>query len=252
MSAKQKDTDIIDSTEGHTLPANAGGQMSVRDFIRRPAPAHALFDDYDPDTDSTEGYTLPVNARGQMPVRDFLRIPSLDAQTASFHHNLKTHRAGGKILAHARFGHYDPDTDSVTLRIDSEAYPEFWLEVDLKRKEMEAALPPASEPPKKKKQKHVGLSTKEWRGVVDEVHRPSLEGQYIKWEEWDARTDMATFTNCEFLTDLDVFKKGDKVSEVELCMESSVMRVYKQDPNEGECEGPHVDFSAHLVLQRMD
>ena len=35
---------------------------------------------------------------------------------------------GGKING-ARFEHYDPDTDTVTIRVDHSGIPAFWLEL---------------------------------------------------------------------------------------------------------------------------
>ena len=126
----------------------------------------------------------------------------------------------------------------------------------LKRKEMETALVPPSprKSPKQKRQKHAGrLPAKEWRGVVDKGTLTSLEGQFFKYRDCigdDA--EVLVFKDCEFLTDLDVFKKGDRVPEVEIYMESSVMRVYTDNDDSDDDECPHVDFYTHLVLQRID
>ncbi len=129
----------------------------------------------------------------------------------------------------------------------------------LKRKAMENSLVPPSprKSPKEKRQKHAGrLPAKEWRGVVDRGTGTSLEGQFFKYGVFNGDdAEVLVFQDCEFLTDLDVFKKGDKVPEVEIYMESSVMRVYKDnDDSDDEMaeEHPYVDFYTHLVLQRIN
>lgn len=181
-----------------------------------------------------EGYELTINGRGRIP-------PPLRTTAPGISRALLRNRTVGKLRPHTRIGYYDPSAETLTVRIDDEAFPEFWCEVDLKREDLEGALP---DPRPNKKRKRQG--TEEWNGATaDGVNRPSLEGQFIAWKQLTNTTDWMTFEDCRFVTDLGEFKKGDTVSKVGLSRKRSVMRVHRQDAT-------HVDFSVHLVLKHLD
>lgn len=84
------------------------------------------------------GYMMEIHGRGSLqppcpPLFDKgNQMPPKNA--------VESNRLSGKLCPHVRYDHFNPETDTLTLRIDDEAHLEFWCEIDLKREDLLIAL----------------------------------------------------------------------------------------------------------------
>ena len=85
-------------------------------------------------------YTLPIHGRGRIypPPKDNVFGFSLPKLPST---NLTRNRATGKLCPHVQIEPYNPTTQTITLRIDDEAHPEFWCEIDIKPQDLWNVLP---------------------------------------------------------------------------------------------------------------
>ena len=86
-------------------------------------------------------YTLPIHGRGRIhpPPKNNVFGFTLPPKLAST--NLTRNRATGKLCPHVKIEPYNPTTQTITLRIDDEAHPEFWCEIDIKPQDLWNVLP---------------------------------------------------------------------------------------------------------------
>lgn len=193
----------------------------------------------DADFDSTDGYTLPVNGRGRIPPPDRTSAPDPPNTKGILLRNRRT----GKLQPHARVGSYNPVNETVTVRIDDEAFPEFWCEVDLKREDLEEVLPP----PKKKR-------CMTWIGqldiVKDLVDSPSIcKGRLIdQFFEWKGDPRLTGFRDCTLKEDLGAFKAGDEFCRVDMPEGRSMMELFLKEHD----ILPTACFSLQLLAKQIE
>lgn len=150
-----------------------------------------------------QGYTLPVNAKGRLPTSNF------DDNQFDNGSILKRDRQTGKLQGHAVY------SNGKTLRIDSEAFLEFWCEVNLDD----------VEPPTKKQ-------------------KMSIMDQFFEWIDVDTG---GTFKNCTLIKDLDEFKAGDEFECVVVHGKTSIMELYHDETD----TSPVARFQVSTIATRV-
>lgn len=207
-----------------------------------------------------EGYTMHVNAKGRMPLvcihdnvvkrpltgleaeqnmndkgvpyepRGVAGVDLTECTAIKSNAILMSDRKTGKLLGHAFFTRKSKREKGAIIGITCEAFPEFCCEVEVTDKELEALQPP------KKKQK-CRLS----KGKLDSFDRVSLMEQFFEWESCDRKEEgyrqeiiSTVFRMCTLITDIGVFKKGEKFDHILFNFDASWMKMYREEDDD-EC-----------------
>ena len=83
------------------------------------------------------GYVMEIHGRGSLHPAPEPWLGTGDQRPLN---EVDRNRISGKMCPHVRYDHFNPETDTLTLRIDDEAHLEFWCEIDLKREDLLKAL----------------------------------------------------------------------------------------------------------------
>ena len=183
--------------------------------------------------DTNFGYSLPVHGRGRIPPPQVVVTPD----SPLYPGRMLLNRRSGRLLPHVRIERYNATFDTVRVRIDDEAFPEFWCEVNLKRVELETVLPP----PAKKQRTEEPIA---WKG---QSHRGLCE-QFFTYKESlgaDKHVTAMFYGDCTLVTDLGDFKAGAKFHEISVDLKWSKMDLYVKDRDE-----PVATFSLELMAKR--